>query len=101
MTRLRDLAHGRAGDKGTRVNLSVIAFDPADYPRLAREVTTDRVGAHLAELIHGPVTRYELPQLGALNFVIERPRGAGVTETLALDPHGKSLSSALLELEIP
>ena len=101
MTRLRDLAHGRAGDKGTRVNLSVIAFDAADYPRLAREVTAERVRAHLVELIDGPVLRYELPQLGALNFVIERPRGGGVTETLALDPHGKSLSSALLELEIP
>ena len=101
MTKLRDLAHGRAGDKGTRVNLSVIAFDAADYPRLAREVTADRVRGLLADLIAGPVLRYELPQLGALNFVIERPRGGGVTETLALDPHGKSLSSALLELEIP
>ena len=101
MTKLRDVAHGRAGDKGTRVNLSVIAFDAADYARLAREVTAERVGVHLAGLNEGPVLRYELPQLGALNFVIERPRGGGVTETLALDPHGKSLSSALLELEIP
>jgi hypothetical protein len=101
MTRLRELAHGRAGDKGTRVNLSVIAFAAADYPRLAREVTADRVRAHLAGLIDGAVLRYELPPLGALHFVIERPRGGGVTETLALDPHGKSLSSALLELEIP
>ncbi|HWJ55852.1 MAG TPA: acyclic terpene utilization AtuA family protein [Vicinamibacterales bacterium] len=98
--RLRDVAHGRAGDKGRRVNLSVIAFDPADYPRLAREVTADRVRAHLADLIAGPVIRYELPQLAALNFVLERPAGGGVTETLALDPHGKSLSAALLDLEI-
>ena len=73
--RLRTIAHGRAGDKGRRVNLSVIAFDPADYPRLAREVTAERVRAHLADLIAGPVIRYELPQLGALNFVLERPRG--------------------------
>ena len=98
--RLRDVAHGRAGDKGRRVNLSVIAFDPADYPRLAREVTAERVRAHLADLIAGPVIRYELPQLAALNFVLERPAGGGVTETLALDPHGKSLSAALLDLEI-
>ncbi len=98
--RLRRIAHGRAGDKGRRVNLSVIAFDPADYPRLVAEVTADRVTAHLAELIAAPVIRYELPQLAALNFVLERPPGAGVTETLALDPHGKSLSAALLELEI-
>ena len=101
MTRLREIAHGRAGDKGRRVNLSLIAFDAAHYPRLAREVTAERVRAHFAELIDGPVVRYELPQLGALNFVLERPPGGGVTETLALDPHGKSLSAALLELEIP
>jgi hypothetical protein len=99
--RLRTIAHGRAGDKGRRVNLSVIAFDAADYPRIAAAVTADRVAAHLAALIEGPVIRYELPHLGALNFVLERPPGGGVTETLALDPHGKSMSAALLELEIP
>jgi hypothetical protein len=99
--RLRTIAHGRAGDKGRRVNLSVVAFDPADYPRIAAAVTADRVAAHLAELIAGPVVRYELPHLAALNFVLERPPGGGVTETLALDPHGKTLSAALLELEIP
>jgi hypothetical protein len=99
--RLREIAHGRAGDKGRRVNLSVIAFDPAEYPRLARELTADRVAAHLADLIAGPVVRYDLPQLAALNFVVERPPGGGVTETLALDPHGKALSAALLDLEIP
>jgi hypothetical protein len=98
--KLREIAHGRAGDKGRRVNLSVIAFDASSYPRLAREVTAERVRAHLAELIDGPVLRYELPQLAALNFVVERPPGGGVTETLALDPHGKSLSAALLELEM-
>jgi hypothetical protein len=99
--RLRAIAHGRAGDKGRRVNLSVIAFDPADYPRLVSGVTAARVAAHLADLIAGPVVRYELPQLSALNFVLERPPGGGVTETLALDPHGKSLSAALLDLELP
>jgi hypothetical protein len=99
--RLRTIAHGRAGDKGRRVNLSVIAFDAADYPRIAAAVTADRVAAHFGDLIEGPVIRYELPHLGALNFVLERPRGGGVTETLALDPHGKSLSAALLELEMP
>jgi hypothetical protein len=99
--RVGSIAHGRAGDKGRRVNLSVIAFDPADYARLASEVTAERVAAHLADLIAGPVVRYELPQLSALNFVLERPPGGGVTETLALDPHGKSLSAALLDLELP
>lgn len=98
---LRTIAHGRAGDKGRRVNVSVIAFDAADYPRIAAAVTADRVAAHFGHLIAGPVIRYELPHLGALNFVLERPPGGGVTETLALDPHGKSLSAALLELEMP
>jgi hypothetical protein len=98
--KLHEIAHGRAGDKGVRVNLSVIAFDRRDYPRLVRAVTPARVRAHLADLIEGDVLRYELPQLGALNFVIQRPARGGVTETLALDAHGKSLSAALLELEI-
>jgi hypothetical protein len=99
--KLRELAHGRAGDKGARVNISVIAFDRRDYPRIEQAVTAERVRAHFADLIQGAVVRYELPQLGALNFVLERPPRGGVTETLALDPHGKSLSSALLELEMP
>lgn len=98
--KLHDLAHGRAGDKGRRVNLSVIAFDRGDYARLERAVTPERVRAHLAGLIEGEVVRYALPQLGALNFVVERPVRGGVTETLALDPHGKSLSAALLEMDI-
>jgi hypothetical protein len=98
--KLHEIAHGRAGDKGARVNLSVIAYDARDYPRLAREVTPARVRAHLADLIQGEVERHELPQLGALNFVVQRPARGGVTETLALDAHGKSLSAALLELDI-
>jgi hypothetical protein len=98
--KLREMAHGRAGDKGIVVNISVIAFDVRDYPRLAQAVTAERVSAHLADLIHGAVVRYELPQLGALNFVITGALGGGVTRSLALDAHGKSLSSALMNLEI-
>jgi hypothetical protein len=98
--KLKEIAHGRAGDKGTRVNTSIIAFDERDYGRIAQAVTVERVRAHLAQLIEGRVVRYELPHLGALNFVVERPPRGGVTETLALDAHGKSLSSALLDLEI-
>jgi hypothetical protein len=98
---LRELAHGRAGDKGLLVNISVIAYDLGDYPWIARAVTAERVRAHLAALVEGEVVRYELPHLGALNFVVRRPAGSSVTRTLALDAHGKSLSSALLELDIP
>jgi hypothetical protein len=98
--KLREIAHSRAGDKGSLVNLSLIAFDERDYPRLARVVTAGRVRAHFAEIAPGEVRRYELPAIGALNFVLQRRAGDSVTESLALDAHGKSLSSALLDLEI-
>ena len=101
MRTLRELAHSRTGDKGDTSNISLIAYDPNDYPLLARMVTAGRVKAHFAGIVRGDVTRYELPRLGALNFVLERALGGGVTRSLALDAHGKSLGSAILTLEIP
>lgn len=99
--KLRAIAHSRTGDKGNISNISLIAFDEADYPRLVRHVTAERVRAHFAGIVHGRVTRYEIPSLGALNFVLEDALGGGVTRSLALDAHGKGLSSALLDLDIP
>jgi hypothetical protein len=99
--KLRDLAHSRSGDKGDVSNISVIAFDAADYAFLAEHVSAARVAAHFKNVISGSVTRYELPALGALNFVMTGALGGGVVRSLALDTHGKSLSSALLELELP
>lgn len=99
--KLRELAHARAGDKGDVSNISLIAYDPADYARLAAHVTAERVQAHFQGVVAGPVVRYDLPQLAAFNFVMQGALGGGVTRSLALDPHGKSLSSLLLELEIP
>ena len=98
---LRDVAHSRTGDKGILVNFSVVAFDERDFPWLVEVVTADRVRQHLAGLIDGDVRRYLLPEIGAMNFVASRPAGQSVTRTLALDPHGKSLSSALLEMPMP
>jgi hypothetical protein len=98
--KLRTIAHSRTGDKGTIINVSLIAFNPRQYPLIVREVTAERVKAHFAELATGRVIRYELPLIGALNFVVHGVLGGGVTRTLALDAHGKSLSSALLEMEI-
>ena len=98
---LRDKAHSRSGDKGTLVNCSVIAYDPRDFEYLVEVVTADAVKAHLRDLIHGDVVRYLLPSLGAMNFVMARPPGNSVTRTLALDAHGKSISSALLEMILP
>jgi len=98
---LRDLAHTRTGDKGDTCNVAVVAYDPAAYPRIARALTVDRVKARLAGIVQGDVVRYELPHLGALNFVMTRALGGGVTRSLALDAHGKSLGTALLGMEIP
>ncbi|GGF02343.1 hypothetical protein GCM10011611_04770 [Aliidongia dinghuensis] len=98
--KLRALAHARTGDKGNTSNISVIAYGAADYPRLVAEVTAERVKAHFGPLIHGPVVRYELPQLAALNFVLEGALAGGVTRSLALDAHGKCLGSLLLDLEL-
>jgi hypothetical protein len=97
---LRDIAHARTGDKGDTCNISLIAFDERDYPRLVAAATPERVKALFAGMAQGNVVRYELPHLGALNFVITRALGGGVTRSLALDAHGKSLSSLLLNLEI-
>jgi hypothetical protein len=99
--KLRELAHARTGDKGDTSQISVIAYDPGDYAFLAENVTAERVGAHFAPIVRGRVTRYELPGLAALNFVMEHALAGGVTRSLALDAHGKCLSSVLLELELP
>ena len=101
MRTLRQIAHSRTGDKGDTSNISLIAYEAADYPLLARHVTAERVKAHFADIVRGDVTRYELPRLGALNFVLEGALGGGVTRSLSLDAHGKGLSSALLSMEIP
>ena len=98
--KLREIAHSRTGDKGNISNISVIAYDEKDYPLLEAQLTCARVKALFADLVFGEVTRYELPNLGALNFVMHGALGGGVTRSLALDAHGKSLSSALLDLEI-
>jgi hypothetical protein len=98
--KLRDICHSRSGDKGTIANVSLIVFDSRHYSHIVQHVTAARVKAHFAGLATGDVWRYELPLIGALNFVVHGIAGGGVTRTLALDAHGKSLSSALLELEI-
>ena len=98
--KLREICHSRSGDKGTIANVSLIVFDPRHYPLIVQHVTAARVQAHFADLATGDVVRYELPLIDALNFVVHGIAGGGVTRTLALDAHGKSLSSALLEMEI-
>ena len=100
MPKLYDLAHCRAGDKGETSILSIIAYRAEDYSLLAARVTVDAVRGHLKGIAQGEIRRYELPNLGALQFVCAHSLSGGVTTSLALDAHGKSLSSALLEMEI-
>ena len=97
---LRDIAHSRAGDKGDISNISVIAYRIEDYALLERELTAERVRAHFAGVVQGEVVRYALPQLGALNFGMQRALGGGVTRSLALDAHGKALSGVILGMEL-
>jgi hypothetical protein len=98
--KLREIAHSRTGDKGNTSNISVIAYRSEHYPLLVAQVTAERVRAHFAGVVEGSVVRYELPGIAALNFVMDQTLGGGVTRSLALDAHGKSLSSALLDLDI-
>ena len=99
--KVRELAHSRTGDKGNISNISVIAFDRKDYARLCKHLTPEAVRKHFDWVVRGEVVRYELPQLGALNFVMDKALGGGVTRSLALDPHGKCLSSYILEFTLP
>ncbi|MEO8524898.1 MAG: hypothetical protein ABI460_09280 [Caldimonas sp.] len=99
--KLRELAHSRTGDKGNTSNSSVIVYDAEHYEHLRQHVTADAVKAHFGLLVKGTVSRFELPELGTLNFVMEGTLGGGVTRSLSMDAHGKTLSSALLDLEVP
>ena len=99
--KLHDIAHARAGDKGDVSNISLIAFRVEDYAWLEQHVTAERVREHFAGIVHGEVTRYLLPQLGAMNFVMQQALGGGVTRSLALDAHGKCLGAALLTMALP
>ena len=98
--KLYEIAHARTGDKGNISTISVIAYDEADYPLLLEQVTEERVQTQFKKIGATKVERYPLPNLGALNFVLYNTLGGGVTRSLALDAHGKSLSGLMLELEV-
>ena len=98
--KLWDIAHSRTGDKGDISNISLIPWNEADYPMLKEQVTAQRVKEYFSEICLGKVTRYEADGICALNFVMEQALGGGVLRSLAMDKHGKSLSSALLEMEL-
>jgi hypothetical protein len=97
---LATVAHARSGDKGDTANIGLIARRPADYPILVRQVTAARVARHFKGMITGPVERYELPNLHALNFLLHGALDGGGTISLKTDAQGKVLSTALLRMEI-
>lgn len=97
---LHDLAHARAGDKGNTSNISVWAYDPADYPLIKDQLTPERIKAAFPKLITGNVVRYELDHLHGLNFVLGEALEGGVNTSLGLDSHGKSWSFLVLGLEL-
>lgn len=98
--RLLDIAHARSGDKGDTANVGLIAFKPEWYTILDKYVTRDRVAEHFAGQIHGAVVRFELPNLGALNFLLHGALDGGGTLSLKTDAQGKVYSTALLRLVI-
>jgi len=99
--KLHQIAHGRAGDKGNTSNISVVAYDEAGWRIVRAHLTIDRVAKAFAGITSSPIIRYELPRLRALNFVIPGALGGGVTRSLGLDAHGKSLSYLMLNIDIP
>ncbi|MBQ4504344.1 MAG: hypothetical protein II983_01625 [Firmicutes bacterium] len=98
--KLREIAHSRTGDKGNISNISLIVYDKKDFDKIRQAITPELIKDHFKDIVKGEVTIYELPNLGALNIVMDQALGGGVTRSLALDAHGKSLSSHLLELEL-
>jgi len=98
--KLIDIAHSRTGDKGNTLNISLIPYNEEDYEWIAERITAEKVKDHLKQIVKGRVIRYELPNIKAFNFVCEDSLMGGVTTSIAIDTHGKSISSALLEMEI-
>jgi hypothetical protein len=98
--KLLKLAHARSGDKGDTANVGLIALRDEFYPLLVREVTKERVKEHFHGICKGEVERFELPNLGALNFLLHESLGGGGTVSLMTDAQGKTFSTALLRMEI-
>lgn len=97
---LKDICHGRSGDKGDAANIGLIAYNKEDYALIEREVTAEKVKEFFTGICEGTVERYEMPNINALNFVLNNTLGGGGTVSLKLDAQGKTLASALLKMEI-
>ncbi len=100
VVKLLKIAHGRSGDKGNGSNVGIIARHPEIYPFLKETLTSDRVKDHMKHVCKGDVERYELPNIGALNFILNESLGGGGTVSLKLDAQGKTHASQVLRMDI-
>ena len=98
--KLKEIAHSRTGDKGDISNISLIPYKKEDYEMLKEKVTPEVVKAYFGEIFKGEVVRYDIDSICAMNFVLDKTLGGGVTRSLAIDKHGKALGMALMEMEI-
>ena len=98
--KLREFAHSRTGDKGNISNISVIVYNKEHYEMIKQQVTATKVKEWFGDIVQGEVVRHEIPSLGAMNFVLYQALSGGVTKSLALDTHGKSLSSKILDMDL-
>ena len=98
--KLRDIAHGRSGDKGDAANVGIIAYDDKGYEIIRKHLTAERVKNYFEGVCLGEVERFELPNLRALNFILHNTLGGGGTISLKLDAQGKTLAAALLRMEL-
>ena len=97
---LKDICHGRSGDKGDAANIGLIANDDKAWKVIRKQVTKEKVKKHFEGICFGEVERYELPNLRALNFLLHNTLGGGGTVSLKLDAQGKTLAAALLRMEV-
>ena len=100
MVKLRELAHARSGDKGDILNISLIPYDEKDYELLKEKVTTVKIKELFGDLVKGDIKRYDVEGIKALNFVLYEALDGGVTQSLRVDKHGKTLSFLLLGMDI-
>lgn len=98
--RLVDIAYARSGDKGDVSNIGVIAKDPADYQRIGRTLSPERIQEHFKEWVQGDVTVYPMPNIHSYNVVCQRALGGGATSTVRFDQTGKAMSTALLRIQV-
>ena len=98
--KLYEIAHSRTGDKGNTLSISLIPYREEDYKKLCADVTAEKVKDHLKDIVAGKIVRYELPNISSLLFVCNDALMGGVTTSLNMDAHGKTVSYALLEMEI-